>query len=277
MRLRHLLLTTTLGAAASAAELAVEASPPAPAKEVSFKAMPCRPTIACNAEFLGKDVFEVETGYSVRSNGDTTGTGQSAQLLLKYSMTDRVQLQLGTNGVFTWVAGAPVQFMDGVIPGIKAWLAEQGTVLPSVAFSLHATVPTASSAAALQKTIDAAGWLYLSKDVGRLHADLNFALNVFDLVNAPAPQGLVALALSYDLGRGWGVMTEWYTNTNGTAAVAADGGWLNAVSFSPIEEIVFDLGGDLGFFHQTRVFTLFAGVTFVPHSARPSAAVVAQR
>ncbi|MDX2013534.1 MAG: hypothetical protein SFW67_25300 [Myxococcaceae bacterium] len=226
-------------------------------------ALPCRPTIACTADIVPAGFVEVEAGYGGRSSA-----GQlvhSGQLLLKLSAHERLQFQLATNNLFLLGAGLAPRSVDGVIPGVKVKFNDQGTFLPANAVSVHASLPTHGFEDSAQRTIDAAAWWYLSKDVGPIHADLNFALNVFDLTRAPTPQGLTALALSTTIAWGFGVMTEVYSTFGNAQAVPLDGGWLNAISYAPVDEIMFDVGADVGFYWQTRVVTFFAGVTFVPH------------
>jgi hypothetical protein len=136
--------------------------------------------------------------------------------------------------------------------------------MPSNALSVHLMMPTHGFSEAAQKTYDLQAWWYLSKDVSRVHADLNVMLNVFDLGGTPVPQGLAALAVSVDLVAGFGAFTELYSGFGNAAVSPLDGGSLSGLSYSPIDEVAFDVGVDVGFYPGTRVFTVFAGVTFVP-------------
>lgn len=235
----------------------------------SVTAKPCRPTIACTAEIVPAGFFEVEAGY-----GGTQGSSafaHSGLLLLKYSLVDRVQLQLATNNLFLVGSGLVPRAFDGVMPGLKVVFLDQSRFVPSMAVSAHLMMPTQAFDGARQQTWDAQGWWYLSKDLGSLHADVNVVLNVFDLTGSPTPQGLASLALSYALPKGFGVFSELYSAFGNAARAPLDGGSLNGFFYSPIDELVFDVGGDIGLYPGTRAFTLFAGVTFVPHrkSASP--------
>lgn len=225
-------------------------------------ALPCRPTIACMAEVVPAGTFEVEAGYGGRVA--STGVSHSGQLLLKYSLLDRLQLQLATNNVFLVGDGLAARAFDGVMPGVKVLVNEQGTWAPSNAFSLHMMFPTQSFDRAAQTTIDLQGWWYLSRDFGPVHADLNVAGTLYDLGGRRTPQGLTALAISLSLGRGFGVFTEVYSTWGNAMAIPLDGGSLNGISFAPVDSLVIDVGGDVGFYWGTRTFTAFAGVTFVP-------------
>jgi hypothetical protein len=264
-RVVTVLFALAVPAFAATPELIEEAEP---AEQDSVEAQPCRPTIACMAEIVPAGYFEVEAGYGGTQGSSTFA--HSGLLLLKYSLLDRVQLQLATNSLFLAGPGLVPRAFDGVMPGLKVVLNGQGRFMPSNALSAHVMIPTQAFEGAKQQTVDAQGWWYISKDVGLLHADVNLVLNVFDLTGAPIPQGLASLALSFALPKGFGLFTEVYSAFGNADRAPLDGGSLNGISFSPIDEVVFDVGGDIGFYPGTRAFTLFAGVTFVPH--RKSAA-----
>lgn len=233
-----------------------------PVERETVEAQACRPTIACMAEIVPAGYFEVELGYGGRSSGSFVHSGQ---LLLKYSVLDNLQLQLATNNVFLAGPGLVSRAVDGVMPGVKWKVNDQGSWLPSNALSLHLMMPTHAFADASQKTIDLQAWWYVSKDLAFVHADFNLMLNVSDLTGTPTPQGLATLAIAFDLTHGFGVFTELYSAFGNAQAIPLDGGSLNGISYAPIDELVFDLGGDIGLYPGTRAFSVFAGVTFVPH------------
>jgi hypothetical protein len=229
----------------------------------TIEAQPCRPTIACMAEIVPAGYFEVEAGYGGRqSQGSFANSGQ---LLLKYSVLDHLQLQLATNNVFLAGAGLTPRAFDGVMPGIKWKVNDQGAYVPSNAFSVHLMMPTNGFSDAAQKSWDLQAWYYLSKDIAFVHADFNLMVNVSDLGGTPIPQGLSTLAVAFDLTHGFGFFTELYSTWGNAQAIPLDGGSLNGFSYAPIDELVFDIGGDVGLYQSTRSFTVFAGVTFVPH------------
>lgn len=240
----------------------------------TVEAQACRPTIACMAEIVPAGYFEVEAGYGGRSSG---AFAHSGQLLLKYSLFDNLQLQLATNNVFLAGVGIVPRAFDGVMPGVKWKINDQGTVLPSNALSVHLMMPTHAFDDANQKTFDLQAWWYLSKDIAFVHADFNLMVNVFDLGGTPTPQGLATLAIAFDLTHGFGFFTELYSAFGNAQAVPLDGGSLNGFSFAPIDELVFDVGGDIGLYQSTRAFSLFAGVTFVPNRKRGAPIVRAKR
>jgi hypothetical protein len=244
------------------------------AESDSVEAQACRPTIACMAELVPAGYFEVEAGYGGRASGAFVHSGQ---LLLKYSLFDNLQLQLATNNVFLAGAGLIPRAFDGVMPGVKWKINGQGTVLPSNAISVHLMMPTHAFDDATQKTFDLQAWWYVSKDIAFVHADFNLMVNVFDLGGTPTPQGLAPLAVAFDLTHGFGFFTELYSAFGNAQAVPLDGGSLNGFSFAPIDELVFDVGGDIGLYQTTRSFSVFAGVTFVPHRKAGAPIVRAKR
>lgn len=259
---------------AFAAELELRLRP-APAEPQTVEARPCRPTIACMAELVPAGTFEVEAGYGGRQS--TGAFVSSGQLLLKYSVLDRLQLQLATNNVFLAGPGLAPRAFDGVMPGLKWKLNDQGALTPSNALSVHLLLPTQGFAEAAQQTMDLQAWWYLSKDLSIVHADLNLMLNVADLGGRPTPQGLVAFAVSVELPAGFGAFTELYSTFGNAQALPLDGGSLNGLSYAPLDELVFDAGVDVGFYPGTRSFSVFAGVTFVPHGRSRAPAVLAAR
>lgn len=229
----------------------------------TVEAQACRPTIACMAEIVPAGFFEVEAGYGGRLGGGPAM--HSGQLLLKYSVLDHLQLQLATNNLFLVGAGTPARAVDGVMPGLKWVVNDQGTWAPSNALSVHLMMPTHGFEDASQQTWDLQAWWYVSKDVSFVHADFNLMLNVFDLGGTPIPQGLSSLAVAFDLTHGFGCFTELYSTWGNAQAVPLDGGSLNGFSYAPIDELIFDVGVDVGLYQANRALTVFAGVTFVPH------------
>jgi hypothetical protein len=236
-------------------------------------ALPCRPTIACTADLVPAGNFEVEAGYGARGAGQNAfrDVGHSGQVLLKYSLTDDVQLQLGTVGLFVAGGGTTLHAFDGVTPGVKWKFLDGEGAWPITAVSFHVDLPTSTASYEQQRSVDLEGWVYFSKDFGRLHGDLNFAVRVFD-VTKPVAQGLVATSWSLPIVGPFAVFSELYTNLGDGKTVALDGGWLSGINISPVDEVIFDVGGDVGFY-PGRAFTFFAGVTFVPGAHRRSAPV----
>ena len=59
-------------------------------------------------------------------------------------------------------------------------------------------------------------------------------------------------------------MVENYYFTDATPLAGRDGGCLFALSLSPRPWLIFDFGGDVGYFSATRAYSSFVGMTIVP-------------
>lgn len=243
-----LALATVLLAPAAAmaeAEREVEAAE-------GMTALPCRPTVACAAEFVPAGQTEVELGYAGSS---LPGAVQhSTPLLLKFSVADALQLQLGTNGVVLQSPGP--SYLDDLQLLAKLRLTTQGEARPATAVSLAMSFPTGVGTAGYRPGIDAQGIAYVSKDLGWLHADLNLALNLLELDRTARPQPWAALSTSVDLGSGLTPMLEGYAFAAALPAAPKDAGVLMALGWQAAPWLVLDAGGDVGLGHQGRAFTL---------------------
>lgn len=225
-------------------------------------ALPCRPTIACTADLVPAGTAEIEAGALHRR---LAGKAEqwSFPLLLKQSLTDWLQLQIGSNG-YTITRGKDLtQYLDDLSVTVKVHLLPQTTYLPSIALSAAVNVPTFAREGYL-RTYDFLTTAYVSKDVGPVHADLNFGANLWRIEERPVPQGFAALALSMNLIAPFGAMIEGYFFSDASPVQRRDGGFLFAVSHSPRPWLVFDAGGDIGFFWSTRAYSMFVGMTVIP-------------
>lgn len=228
------------------------------------RVLPCRPTIACTAEIVKGGVLEVETGFARRQSADEPA--HSVAALLKYSLTDRLQLQLGTNNLVMMQHGSATQSFDGVFAGPKLVLLEQRARAPAIAVSALFMFPTRDGADAVTQTTDGYFWIYASKDLPWLHADFNVGLNVLSLDSHPAVQELVALSLSRDLAFGFGAMLEGYAFEGGGDYAAHDAGVLTGLTYSIGPRVMLDAGVDIALHRDSRDLTMFAGVTFAPYA-----------
>lgn len=214
------------------------------------KAQPCRPTVACTAELVPAGNLETELGAI------GTTTSQAVNLLVKVSLLDWLQLQGGSDN-FLVHTGSALSAIDGGLAVLKARLVSQGVWWPTISLSTKLTWPTHRQG--VQQSLDFAGTAHFSKDVGPVHADLNGTVYVFGGTQA---QGQGALALSTGLPASFGVALEAHS-TFGNARLANDGGVRGVVTWSPVDWLVFDVGGDVGFFRATRAWSLFGGLTVV--------------
>ena len=253
---------------------AARADPAPPDAEVQgeVQVYPCRPTIACTAELVPAGALEIETGYAQRRVDGAPN--HSVQALAKYSVTDRVQLQVATNNLIAAQSGSGAQLIDGVWFGPKVLLVRQDGYVPSIAVSAFLAVPTRDGPGALTQSKDADMWVYASKDLPLgIHADLNLGIDVLGVDDHPAIQELVALSLSRDLGHGFGTMLEGYAFEGGGTHAEHDAGVLTGLTFAVVPRVMLDAGFDVALYRDARDVTMFAGVTFVPYAhAAPTAA-----
>ncbi|MEO7327041.1 MAG: hypothetical protein ABI193_00580 [Minicystis sp.] len=225
------------------------------------RVLPCRPTIACTAELVPPGTLELEAGYLYRTGEE--GALRAFPFLFKLTVLPALQAQLGSNGYTVAASGVPSKHLDDLTAGLKLRFLEQGALRPALSLSASINVPTASEPGLTSSTYDALASLYASKDIGRVHADLNVGGTLYRL-SAPRPQAYAALALSADLVSPFGLMVEWYAFSEAAPMASRDGGFLFAVSLSPRSWLMFDVGGDIGFFPSSRVFSAFAGLTVLP-------------
>jgi hypothetical protein len=246
------------------------------------KALPCRPTIACTADVVPPGTLDVETGVIFRHlsapGGATMAMRATRQwsfpFLLKLTVAPWLQLQAGSNG-FTAARGeTPQSFFDDAVVGAKFHLHDQTRLTPSIALSADASVPTFPGLG-YERTVDAFFTAYVTKDVGYVHADFNAVLNVWRLDAAPLEQGLVALALTANVPPPFGVMGEAYYQSSADPVASRDGGFLFAFTHSPRPWLIFDIGGDVGFFPSYRSYSTFIGMSFIPAVLWRSGAAVA--
>lgn len=225
------------------------------------RTLPCRPTIACTADLVPPGAFELEAGALFRR---VYGNGRqwTFPFLSKLTMTEWAQLQFGSNGYSIAQGDVPAQFLDDLTPGVKFHLLDQRRILPSLSFSALASIPTFRGEGYL-RTYDTLFTAYVTKDLGWLHTDFNVGLNVWR-VQDPRPQEWVALAVSGNLPPPFGIMAEGYYFTDAKPIATRDGGLLFAVCHSPAPWLMFDFGGDLGYFPSTRALSVFVGMSIVP-------------
>jgi hypothetical protein len=179
-------------------------------------------------------------------------------VLLKQTFTRLLQLQIGSNGL-TVVQGVPAErHVDNLVVGPKLHLLDQGTVAPSLAVTLQASLPVFASGHE-----GAFFTAHASKDVGPLHADWNAGALVFWGEGDASPQPFTALALSTSPFWPFGVAVEGYAFGAAQPYSARDGGFRAAVTTTPRRWLVFDFGGDVGWF-PSRAVSLFVGLTVVP-------------
>ncbi|HEX4461545.1 MAG TPA: hypothetical protein VIA18_26380 [Polyangia bacterium] len=223
-------------------------------------ALPCRPTIACTADIVPPGDFEIEVGYLLRRFRDTT-LQHSTPLLMKLTLATWAQLQVGSNGGIFASGPAPAKYLDDILVGIKLHLHDQEPRFPSLSFSATLSIPTPAQPEAL-RTYDLEMIAYITKDISKVHADLNLGLNVWQL-SAPSIQIWAALALSVELPRHTCVMAEGYLYGDAGPIAPSDAGLLLAACWTPRSFVTLDAGIDVGLEHA-RIVSAFVGMTVIP-------------
>jgi hypothetical protein len=222
------------------------------------RALPCRPTVSCTADLAPPGTLEAELGafYSRLGGG---GRLWAYPFLLKQTFTHLLQLQVGSNG-YTVVHGVPaLRHVDNLVVGPKLHLVDQGWALPSLAITAQASLPVFASG-----HDGAFLTAHASKDVGPLHVDGNAGAYVWWGEGDAAPQAFAAVALSASPLAPFGVALEGYVYSDAQPYSGRDGGLRAAITTTPRSWLVFDFGGDVGFYPLSRALSLFVGMTVVP-------------
>jgi hypothetical protein len=218
--------------------------------------------VSCTAELATPGTLEVEAGYNFQ--GSSAVATRNFPFLLKLTLSKMLQLQVGSNG-FTLAEpllpplGSTLYF-DNLLAGAKLHLLDQGKLSPSIAITALVGIPTRTDA-----NVDVFVTGHASKDIGALHADLNVGITEWMVdTGEPVAQGLIAFALSTSLPPPFGIALETYYLSSALPAAPNDGGVRFAISATPKPWLVFDFGGDVGFFPSVRSYTVFFGMSIVP-------------
>jgi hypothetical protein len=225
-------------------------------------AHPCRPTVSCTADLSAPGSLEVEAG-GLFTRADPRNSVWSLPFLVKQTFTPLFQLQVGSNGYTASRGDAPARYFDNVYVGPKLHLVDQGAIMPSLAITALASFPMPEQDGYARHD-DAFFTGHASKDVGVVHGDFNAGVYLWQLESSPLAQGFTALALSTSLPPPFGVALEGYVFSDAPPVAPRDGGVRGAVSLTPRPWLIFDFGGDIGFYPSTRAFSLFGGMTIIP-------------
>ncbi len=180
--------------------------------------------------------------------------------LFKQTLSKMFQLQVGSpNGLTVLTGHSGTPFFDDIVAGVKFHLMDQATFIPSLAITALVGIPTHDNLLVLVTG-------HASKDFGPIHADFNAGVtSTTNPDTTPANQALVALALSTSIPKSpFGVAVETYYFSDAPPALPHDGGLRVVLTMTPRPWLVFDVGGDAGFFPSVRSFSAFLGMTVVP-------------
>jgi len=224
---------------------------------------PCRPTVSCTADFANPGTLEVEVGYLFARDAsyDTT---RGFPFLIKLTLSKLLQIQVGSGNGLTFVSSPSSVYFDNLLTGLKLHVGDQGKFMPSFAVTALVSIPTHQYVGVILTG-------HLSKDIGPLHIDVNAGINEVGVDNSsPATQGFVAGALSATLAGPLGGAIETYYFSDGSGvdgvpfSLSHDGGLRMVLNLSPKPWLVFDAGGDIGYFPSVRAFSVFFGMSIAP-------------
>lgn len=220
--------------------------------------LPCRPTIACTADLVPAGVFEVEAGAFTRTAPESA-TPLSAPFLAKLSLTDWLQVQLGSAGL-TLTDDRLVVDVGYALAKVR--LAPQGSWSPSLALSVGGAFGVAQGSQWYQPVEGLQTALYAARDIGSFHLDLNVGYNALTAGGAGLTHSFWAAAsTSVAWTRVFGTFHELYYFSPQTADAPRDGGFLFGATISPSTRVMIDVGGDVALFQSSRTFNAFVGVT----------------
>jgi hypothetical protein len=220
--------------------------------------VPNRPTASTTAESIKAGVFEIEAGVEAASDHETLGT------LLKLGVFDRLELWVGPtpflraemdtgheSGIGDTLAGAKLRFID-----------QKGNI-PSIGILYVAKLPTASDDLGPGK-VDDAFTLLVSKDLGKVHVDVNVGP---DFTARSAASGFDedffgAVAVSYSVSKRWGVSGEISGFTSAEDGVPGATNLLGAATFSPSSRLVLDAAVSVSVHGDQPRITVLSGLTY---------------
>jgi hypothetical protein len=236
-------------------------SPVARAVEVQASSQEATPSPCCGAAIVRAGHLEVEFTHTSDLRDDANAHGGG--LTLKYSLTDRLQVQVATASLYVASAELTAHLLDGAIVGAK-WLLLAEDAFPLLALEAHLLVPTLAGSTAVQTTVDAVAMVDASADLAGLQLDLNLAMTVGDLGGLPFVQGSASLGAGWTLAPAWTLSTGPWSTFGGGERAPLDGGWCLGLTFNPIAELALMVGAEVAFFRQERWASVQVGFAWVP-------------
>lgn len=236
-------------------------SPVARAVEVQASSQEATPSPCCGAAIVRAGHLEVEFTHTSDLRDDANAHGGG--LTLKYSLTDRLQVQVAAASLYVASAELTAHLLDGAIVGAK-WLLLAEDAFPLLALEAHLLVPTLAGSTAVQTTVDAVAMVDASADLAGLQLDLNLAMTVGDLGGLPFVQGSASLGAGWTLAPGWTLSTGPWSTFGGGERAPLDGGWCLGLTFNPIAELALMVGAEVAFFRQERWASVQVGFAWVP-------------
>jgi hypothetical protein len=206
---------------------------PAIAHGDDLRVAPCRPTVTCTADLAAPGTLELELGYQLRS-----GITQTTPFLIKLPVARWAEVQVGDDSV-----------VDNPAVGVKLHVIDQTSYVPSVAFTVAASIPTSELIATA----------HASKDLGRYHVDANAGVAAWQGVRQP----FAAVAVTRALTDRWSATLEPHYYAYAEPYAQRDGGAIAAAEYSPRPWLVIDAAIDATVIGPHAVAGL-AGISIAP-------------
>jgi hypothetical protein len=223
-----------------------------------LQVLPCRPTITCTADLAAPGTLELELGYQL-TLPRASPNAQTTPFLAKLPVLHWLELQAATNG---FTATGSARYVDNAVVAAKFHIRDQSTTSPSLAITASISLPTVAEMGYVH-VYDAELVVHASKDVGKLHVDVNAGVIADDLGGKRISQTFVAAAATYPLTATVAVALE--PHYFGTAAPFAerDAGLIGAIEVAVRSWLVFDAAIDAVRWDQ-RSIAVIAGTSIAP-------------
>ncbi len=228
-----------------------------------------RPGFWCGPYVVGTGVFQIETGaaFDWSRQGDRRSSGLGTPLVMRYGVSDRVEMRLKTSGLVIAResgAGVPRSSTQGIAaPTVEAKWQLSESDGPTMAVLVSTALPIGSPALRPGELQPAA---LISADLpvsGSASVALNAGVvSAFDDVSdVRFAQGFFAAVLGFSLTNEWGAFVEVATTTpdanHGESVVFVDGG----VSWVSSSDLQLDLSVIRGVTDNATDWTAMVGVS----------------
>lgn len=230
------------------------------AQDATLQTQPCRPTVSCTADMIAQGQLEVEVGYLYQN--EPIGYQSSTPLLIKLTLIDDLQVQVGGNGLVTDTStDSTYAYFDDVTVGLKYRLLKQSRYIPSMAISAIETIPMPRR---LGYNWDHDTLIYHASDTYRwLHADFNYGIN-FWRGDGAQTQTYAALAFSAALSDLVSLIGEGSTFSDADPISPHNNTLIAAVAVSPRSWMTFDAAIEQSYYRDFQVTSYTVGVTVLP-------------
>ncbi len=223
-----------------------------------------RPDFTESGSAVGRDVTQLEMGYTFTNAGDTEGHSWGEPLLRLGVLTNWLELRIGAAPTTqTWRDGNTTRRHSGfedLYLGVKIALLPQHGWLPEMALIPQMTVPTGSGDFTSDSTLPGVNWVYAwdLSDTCSLAGSTQYNAAVED-GDHRYDEWTQSVALGHGLTERVGMYTEWYASfTQGADEAGAQHYWNGGVTYLQSDDLQFDVRIGAGLNDRTDDF--YAGV-----------------